>query len=282
MVYSFANAADFSAIGYHELMVTSSLTGDGNNANDTVSETIVHTLCQPEQLCIQGVGVFNFQLGTINNQTGCDPNGYGNYTNLSVDLEQASANDLTITTGYGDVFVKVWIDFNDNFVFETEEVVVNDYVIAEGQAAGTYTETIPMIITGDAALGEHMLRIKTNYDASVPSDPCANTMFGETEDYTVNIVLGTGVGIHNSEPNDLTLVNKGNNQFIATFEVVNITETLVVTVHNIQGQTVIYNRVQNINGKYVYEFDMSYAPAGIYLLRLGSENFGKVERFAVQ
>jgi hypothetical protein len=159
---------------------------------------------------------------------------------------------------------------------------VNDYVIAPGQQTGTYIETMPLLIPEFAILGEHLLRVKTNYNASVPSDPCASTMFGETEDYIVNITLGTGTGVQHIEPNDLVLINKGNNQFVATFEATNIAETLFITVHNIQGQKVIYNRVQNIGGKYEYEFDMSYAPAGIYLLRLGTENFGKVERFVVQ
>lgn len=282
MVYSFNTPVDLSVIGYHELTVTTSLPGDANMLNDATTVTIINSLCQPDLMCTQGVGIFDFQLGSISNLTGCDPNGYGNYTNLSTDLGQGSENDLTITTGYGNVYVKVWIDFNDNFVFEANEVVVNDYVVAPGQGTGTYTETMPLTIPASAAIGEHLLRAKTNYNASVPSDPCASTMFGEAEDYVVNVVLGTAIGLHNNEPNDLILINKGNNQFVALFEAVNMNETLYISVHNLQGQKVIYNRVQNIGGKYEYEFDMSYAPAGIYLLRLGSENFGKVERFVVR
>lgn len=282
MAYTFNNTVDLSVIGFYDLTVNTSLPGDANSSNDAQTVTIYNSLCQPEVMCTQGVGVFDFQLGTISNNTGCDPNGYGNYTNLSTDLSQGSANDLTITTGYGSVYVKVWIDFNDNFNFEPEEIVVNDFVIAPGQQTGTYTETMPLLIPEIGALGEHILRVKTNYNANVPLDPCASTMFGETEDYIANITLGTGTGIQPVEPNDLVLINKGNNQFVATFESVNITETLFISIHNIQGQKVIYNRVQNIGGKYVYAFDMSYAPAGIYLLRLGSESFGKVERFVVQ
>jgi hypothetical protein len=282
LVYSFTNPVDLSVIGYHALSVTTSLPGDANQLNDTATSTIINSLCQPELMCIQGVGIFDFQLGSVSNATGCDPNGYGNYTNLSTDLGQGSANDLTITTGYGSVYVKVWIDFNDNFNFEPDEVVVNDYIIAPGQGAGTYTETMPLDISGSAPLGEHMLRAKTNYNASVPSDPCESTLFGETEDYIGNVVLGTAVGLHNNEPNDLILINKGNNQFVALFEAVNLKENLFISIVNLQGQTVIYNRVENRGGKYEYEFDMSYAPAGIYLLHLGSENFGKVERFVVQ
>ncbi len=282
MDYTFTATADLSVIGYHELKATTSLVGDGNNVNDTVTATIINSLCQPELICDQGVGIFAFQLGTINNTTGCDPNGYGNYTNLSTDLPTGAIYDLTITTGYGDVYVKVWIDLNDNFSFENDEVIVNDYVIAPGQTAGTYTETIPFPITSVLNPGEHLLRIKTNYQASVPSDPCATTTFGETEDYTVNLTTNTGIGQNAEEPNDLKLINTGNNHFELSFRAKHISETMIASVHNIQGQTVIQNLVPNVNGTYHFDFDMSYAPKGVYLIRLGTENFGKVKRFIVQ
>ena len=76
--------------------------------------------------------------------------------------------------------------------------------------------------------------------------------------------------------------DKGNNQFVAAFDAIEVSETLIVRVHNLQGQTVIQNRVQNVNGRYEYNFDLSYAPAGIYLLRFGNESFGKIKRFVVQ
>ena len=280
--YTFTATADLSDIGYHELSATTSLPGDADNTNDSTMATIVNSLCQPELMCTQGVGIFIFELGSIYNESGCDPDGYGNYTNLSTGLTQGSSNELTITTGYGSVYVKVWIDFNDNFVFDPEEVVVDDYVIANGQGAGTYTETMLLNIPGDALLGEHLMRVKTNYNENVPADACESTMFGEAEDYMVIVDAVTGIGLQSLEPNDLIVYNTGNNQYIMNFNAVYITETLVVTVHNIQGQMLIRNRVNNVNGKYEYDFDMSYAPKGIYLLRLGSDSFGKVKRFIVQ
>lgn len=280
--YTFTSTADLSGIGYHELKVTTSLPGDGNTANDTITATIINSLCQPELLCAQGVGIFDFQLGTISNYTGCNPGGYGNYTNMSTDLEEGDVHDLTITTGYGNVYIKVWIDFNDNFTFEESEIVVNDYVIAPGQVAGTYTETMPLTVPANANLGEHLLRAKANYNASVPSDPCEETMFGETEDYVVNIILGIGIDVNAQETNELILINTGNNRFEINYSATSLSETMIVTVHNIQGQTVIQNRVPNIDGDYRYDFDMSHAPKGVYLLRLGTDNFGKVKRFVVQ
>ncbi len=280
--YTFAQTVDLSVIGDHELVVTTSLPGDPNAGNDFTIDTITNSLCQPELMCEQGVGFYGFQLGTINNNSGCDPGGYGNYTGLSTDLEQGSSNDLTVTTEYGSVFVKVWIDFNDNFLFEPDEVVVNDYEIAPGQNAGDFTETMPLLVPSGAPLGEHLMRAKTNYNEGVPSDPCEETTFGETEDYTVNIVLGTGIGTQNRETNQLMLAQTGKNHFTAVYHAKTLKKTLILTVHNLQGQMVIRNRVDNINGTYTYDFDMSYAPPGIYLLRLGSDDFGKVKRFIVK
>lgn len=282
MDFTFSTTVDLSDIGYYELEVITNLPGDADDSNNSYVTNITNSLCQPELMCTQGVGVFDFQLGTISNYTGCNPNGYGNYTDLSTNLVVGSEYELTITTGYGDVYVKVWIDFNDNFLLEDDEVVIDDFVVAPGQATGTYTEAMPLIIAEDANLGEHLLRIKTNYNEDVPSDPCEQTTFGETEDYMVNIVLGTGVGFANTQPNDLLLINKGNNQFVAVFDAVDLNEPLIITVHNIQGQSVIQNQVQNVNGKFTYDFDMSYAPYGIYLLRMGNDNFGKIKRFVVK
>jgi hypothetical protein len=257
--YTFTATADLSEIGYHEMTVTTSLSGDANISNDSATATIINSLCQPELLCEQGVGIFVLELGSIYNDTGCDPDGYGNYTNLLTDLSQGSSNDLTITTGYGNVYVKVWIDFNDNFLFDQDEVVVNDYVIASGQGAGSYTETMLLDIPDNANLGEHIMRVKTNYNENVPEDACESTMFGEAEDYTVNITLSTGISTQHQEPNELIITNAGNNHFVVSFIAVHLQETLIVSVHNLQGQRIINNRVQNINGRYEYDFDMSYA-----------------------
>jgi len=280
--YSFSTPADFSDIGYHELFTTTELDEDGDQTNDSTTVFIVNSLCQPQTMCEQGVGIYDFELGTIENETGCDPDGYANYTNMSTNLSQGSSNDLTITTGYGSVYVKVWIDFNDNFLFEDDEVVVNDYVIANGQGQGSYTETMPLDIPADAMLGEHLMRAKTNYNTNVPADACESTQFGETEDYLANITLSTGTSLADLEPNELILRNTGNNQFVLSFEAEHIDETLIVSVHNIQGQQLINNRVNNVDGRYEYDFDMSYAAPGIYLVRLGSDSFGKVKRFFVE
>jgi len=282
MPYTFSTPGDFSALGDHELFVKTDLSGDLDISNDETFVVVTKEICQPEINCNSGDGIATLQLGSIDNTSGCDPNGYGDYTDLMTDLDQGSTNDLTITTGYGDQYVKVWIDFNDNFVFEVEEIVVNDYIIAPGQSSGTFTETMQIEIAQDANPGEHMMRAKTNWDNPVPNDPCEETSYGETEDYTINIDQMIGIGKFNNEPNELIVSSPGNNHFDVSFTAINIQETLIISVHNIYGNTIIENKVQNVNGKYEYDFDMSYASPGVYLLRLGSNTFGKVKRIVVK
>ena len=50
--------------------------------------------------------------------------GYGDFTDQVAYLDENSTYSLTVTTGYGDQHVKVWIDFNDDSNFTSDEVVV--------------------------------------------------------------------------------------------------------------------------------------------------------------
>jgi len=243
---------------------------------------VENSMCTPFTDCTLGDGFALFQLTTIDNATGCSPDGYGDYTNLVADLYPGSTNDLTLTTGYGNQYVKVWIDFNDNFVFENSELIVNNFILGPGGNTGTFTGTTDFTIDENAALGQHLMRAKSNWNTGVPNDACSETSYGETEDYTANIDLSIGLEEGISEPNEMMINYLPNNQFEVTFTALNTNETLIITVHNTAGQKVISNRVQNINGSYFYDFDMSYAAPGVYLVRLGSDKFGKVKKIVVK
>ncbi len=282
MEYTFTTTADLSVLGSYTFEAYTSLTGDSDETNDSSTKLVENSMCQPSANCNVGDGFQLFELTTINNPSDCSPDGYGDYTDLIADLEQGSTNDLTLTTGYGSQYVTVWIDFNDNFNYESSEKVVNNYILNPGGGSGSYTETIDFVIPADAILGEHLMRAKSNWNANVPSDACDGTTYGETEDYIANITLIDGIYETSNESNPLTISYMPNNHFVANFTTVNLTEALIITVHNSLGQKVIQNRVQNVNGVYTYDFDMSYAAPGVYLVRLGSEKFGKIEKIVVK
>jgi hypothetical protein len=71
------------------------------------------------------------------------------------------------------------------------------------------------------------------------------------------------------------------NFFEISLEQSEYTEPLTFTVFDISGKRLVYHKVKNKNGKYTYDLDMSYAAAGIYLVRLGNNQFGKVKKIIV-
>jgi hypothetical protein len=280
--YTFTQTADLSAFGTYALSATTSLPSDSDTSNDSTSVTIVNSNCTPETNCTLGDGIVRLQLENIDNNSGCDPDGYGDYTNLVVELPSVDANyDLTITTGYGNQFVRVWIDFNDDFVFTNDELVVDNYEIADGQAAGTYTETMTLTVPAGANQGQHLMRAKTNWNAPVPDDACAETSFGETEDYLAEVGSLT-IGENAVSSNDLMVVHKGNNLFEVSLGIDGYQDKVELSVYNIMGQQLLNRRLEGENGSFRYDLNMNYVSAGVYLVRVGDQRSGLVKKIVVQ
>lgn len=128
-------------------------------------------------------------LGSINNSTGFSTGGYGNYTNLSTNLQPGGTATMSLSSssGTGTHAAAVWIDFNDNGLFETSERVGT----LDGIGPST-TVDITLTIPADAPTGNHTMRIVYQYSVTATSiDPCPSASYGEGEDYTVNIISCT-------------------------------------------------------------------------------------------
>jgi len=278
MNYTFTQQVDLSAFGIYTISATTSLPGDSDTSNDETEITVTNANCQPNSDCSFGDGFQLFAVTTINNASGCE--GYGDFTNLQANLDPGNTYDLTVTTGYGDQFVTVWIDFNDDFVFTPDEKVVNNYVIAPGQGAGTYTETMDLVVPSGVPLGLHLMRGKTNWNAEVPDDACEETQYGETEDYIANV---GSLGVNDLfGANELIIVNKGNNLFDISFNTTQYQDKLDLSLHNVLGQQIFNRRLENEGGYYRYELDLSYVAKGVYLVRLGNQQGGTVKKLIVQ
>lgn len=259
-----------------------SLPNDVNTSNDTTYKEVTNSLCQPSSDCNDGDGLYYFSIRDLENTTGCSDNGYGDYSDMTAILEQQETYQLTVTTHYGSQHVKLWIDFNDNFVFEENEVLVDNFEIAPGQNGGVFTENIAVTIPDTANLGEHMMRAKTNWNSDVPNDACEGTNYGETEDYKANIVLYTDIDNIPLSNSEMLIKTNGNNQFEVSLSSTEVTEDLKINVHNVLGQKLAENWVKNINGKYIYNLDMSFAEKGAYIIRLGNSQYGKVSKIMVK
>lgn len=267
--YTFVQTVDLSAFQSYNLSVSTSLPNDSDASNDEISATIDNSFCVPDGNCTFGDGFQLFQLGDIDNPSGCE--GYADFTALSTDLIQGETYELTITTGFGNQFVNVWIDFNDNFLFEANELIVNNFEIADGQGGGSFTETIDFVLPNDAVLGSHIMRAKTNWNAPNSADACASVTFGETEDYTANIQEFLSVEDQQIAASDLVVASLPNNNFDIQLNT-EFNGQIFMAVFNTLGQQLTYKPVaQSANGHRI-NLDMSAMATGVYVVRLGSRD----------
>jgi GEVED domain-containing protein/CARDB protein len=268
VVFDFATQGDFSALGSYTVVASTSLSGDQESTNDEVTAVVENTLCMPSMDCSFGDGFQLVAIAEINNVSGCE--GYADFTNLIANLAQGSTNDITFTTGYGDQNVKVWIDFNDNFSFAANEVVVPNFVIAPGQGAGSYTVTVDLNIPAGGAIGEHRMRVKSNWQAPVGNDACNESTYGETEDYTANI---GNLGVNDTliSESELIIISLPDNQFELNL-ITDFDGGVFAGIYNILGQELGFNKKLPKEGNtYKLNLDMSNVPSGVYLIKVGGQ-----------
>jgi hypothetical protein len=269
--YTFTATANLSAPGNHTIIARTDLPGDSNPANDEYTKTVLNgtVYCNPSMDCSFGDGFTNVTVSDLNHDSECE--GYADFTAFSAELAPGGSYDFTVTTGYGDQNVRVWIDFNDDGNFTNDETVVPNFVIAPGSAAGTYTETVTLTIPESIPTGNpHRMRVKSNWQAEVSDDPCEASQYGETEDYTANMGV-LGLEDLTISQGVFTVLTSPNNQFDITLTT-EFDGLASVAIFNVLGQIIAYNNLEKQGDSYEYHLDMSYADAGIYFVRVGDNS----------
>jgi hypothetical protein len=274
--FSFTTTSNLSSLGMYSILAYTSLSGDSENSNDTTYKDVEHFICQPQADCSFGDGLTQFKLGTINNNTSCSPQGFGDYTNLNTNLERGTTHVLSAKSGYANQVLTVWIDYNDNFVFESSEIVLTNAPF------GTTLVNMNVPISGTAALGQHLLRARTNwtqFGSATITDPCVDVSYGETEDYKVTIAPFTSVDEQYNNVN-FFVTDKGDGTFILNVEGLN--EEVNIEIHNTIGQKVMETNGVRINGTFQQEINLSGNARGYYLVRIGNNNFSKIQKITLR
>ena len=278
--YTFSQTGDFSHIGDHILTAKTHLSGDSDTSNDSFTKTITHIFCQPSGNCSYGDEITNVQFGTINNNSSCNSTGYSDFTSMSTDVQPGNSYDMTVTVGYSKEHFTAWIDFNDDFSFDASEVIVPDYEFgAGGSGSGSFTNTFTIDIPSNANAGEHLMRLRTNWKAPVP-DACSDVDYGETEDYKVNVLNGVGINVF--EGNEITLQTIDNNHFLVTLKSPNYHKNMTIKVFTMGGKEIVNHNLKNRNGSYSYDLNLQYVAKGVYLLRIGNDETGKIKKIIVK
>ncbi len=133
---------------------------------------------------------------TLSNNTGTSPvnPAYTYFTgapNLTGTLQAGSTYSVNVTVGnWGNQYIRAWIDYNDNFVFEANELIGNTVI---GLGIGNNVSILPpasfpITLSCNPPLGTHRMRVRSVWSTTaITVDPCASAGYGETEDYDVTI-----------------------------------------------------------------------------------------------
>ncbi|HRO75269.1 MAG TPA: GEVED domain-containing protein [Crocinitomicaceae bacterium] len=210
-----ATTSDYTLVGGitastdFRYFVSCAISGEKDSSNVVTVVAKAPTECYCEPVYTYGcqdlgagefVGINDFMLtgenGTEINDfgTGCSTNSYDDRTTESVDVYANNTYSAYISSNA--IYAQgatVWIDFNDNGVFESSEMAGTNLSV---NAAGTVSISIP----SGATLGSHRMRVMLAYnyidgvslapitDACSPPLDAGNASYGEVHDYTVNIL----------------------------------------------------------------------------------------------
>jgi subtilisin-like proprotein convertase family protein len=138
--------------------------------------------------------IVNVTLGTLNNSSACSPGGYTDYTSSvgAPSINRGATVPLSVTIGPGgNDSAAVWIDYNQNGVFESSEYAF----IGGSTSSSNVTVTTNINVPNSALGGVTRMRVRVKYYSSSPPDnvpwtnanACTGYQYSETEDYNVNI-----------------------------------------------------------------------------------------------
>ena len=305
--YSFPTTADLSTTGQYNICAKTNLVGDQLATNDEFCKIVNHTGCIPTTTSGCNVdGIKKFILGTIDADdggNGCNtepagsPQGYADRTSMSTDLDRSAGNNTHVVQAQQNwdantnppyvanaEKISIWIDFNDNLQFEAGEQVLTAGEFPTGGTLTNFNITIPT----NANLGPHVLRARCLDTTSSPgdvNDPCANIAYGETHDYTVNIIDSVlSVPEDEFEGADYTLIQSQNEpgKVLVTLNTPRSFGNLSIDVFSTIGQRVVTVPVTYNNGKYEYELYLGSTASGVYLVKIGNDQLNKTKKIVIR
>ena len=181
--------------------------------------------CESIPTSNDGDGVTNVTLGITDFPSFGDVV-YENHTATVVNVFQGINTNVEVTFATGFTYgTNIWIDFNDNLVFEDTELVYQG--VSTNDNPTTLDASFVMPIT--ATIGEHRMRIGTADSGQATPNPCYGGSFGVTLDFTVNIEQ---LDCTLAEADYTTVPDCANDQFFIDVNVTNLGDATSLEISN--------------------------------------------------
>ena len=246
---------------------------------NTVDLTKIDGFCQSAGNMLYQTSTTQVIFGDIDKIT-AKPAGYNDYTGLTdgiTDVNISSSYNLSVrinTDGDFPLVTAVWIDWNQNCIFEASE----EYELGGGQNVSnglTSLSPLEVIVPADALLGTTTMRVSTQWNTKPGAcddngpNPSVDVYDAEVEDYAVNVLASlstegfssSGFSVYPNPNNGLFTIASSND----------LTEAINVNVYDIRGRG-IYNNSFKGNANFKQDIKLNNVEAGMYLLNITSGN----------
>ncbi|MFN8249756.1 MAG: GEVED domain-containing protein [Ferruginibacter sp.] len=171
---------------YYRANVTCTGSTTASNALQVTMKPASQCYCIPPATnCTLDDEILNVTAAGINNSSsGCSGSGYTDYTNsVAAGSVAAGLNmPMSVSVGPGGTeYVGVWIDYNQNGAFDTNEFTLLGS--ANGATINGFVQ-IPV----NATTGTTRMRVRVRFNTALTgANACSAYTYGETEDYLINI-----------------------------------------------------------------------------------------------
>jgi len=218
------------------------------------------------------------QFAEVNNTSGKN-GGYADFTSMTATVARGETLPIYIQAGFsGSSYTEywsIWIDFNQNGTFDTDERVVY------GSSSSSNLLSANVTIPTGAALGTTRMRVSMKYNAAQTA--CETFSYGEVEDYTINVVQ-TKTSTLTTEPfaDDLGMEASE----IYTVYPNPASDMITVSLHGIRGDVSL--KIYDVQGRLVKDeflynldtqIDVSDLAKGVYIISVDEEKMPINKRF---
>lgn len=279
MTYTFTTLGDFSAVESYAIAAQTELSSDANPSNDATQITIENTGCNTT---------------TNDNYFSVGPDS-GNVTESIITVNEAVViSDINVTLNLehsynSDLDVKL-IGPNGTEVVLFENVgsnssnflntVLDDAAsapIADGSApfSGTFS---PQGSLGDF----NGISAAGNWTLSITDTQ--NQDGGGLLGWSLQVCSATTLSTldEGGLTQDFKILYIGDNHYEVVLNSDALNEDLSLNVYNLLGQNLVWKTIKKESGTYSYRLNMSYAAAGIYIVKLGNNSRVFSQRLVVE
>ena len=231
--------------------------------------------CLPDRVNASEEWIAMVKVNEFENLSQSD-NGYGDYTDLSLELERGKEHEFVLETGKASGinrshYAQIWIDLDQDGFFASSELLY------ESDNPSSEPTTAFINLPDNIKLGKTRLRVSSLLNSGIGACSFSSNQFGEFEDYCIDIIEKQITSIDPTQEQDL-LFNLYPNPISFDGEITLNTQfkkalkEYSIEWMNSSGTIIKSHTFQNHPSNIIVsrKFDLSDFQQGIYFLRFRS------------